>query len=650
MDWEFYPRGEAGDAYAASQSRIIIEGDRSISPLEIFVREVLQNSRDAAQNGRKAKVHFKLHSISNPGPKTNFLDAMGWPALKDRVAAANRIRRQRDEPAEFGDPEQLANVSLQVLEISETSTIGLVGREAVRNELDERRMPGEPPKAYLALTREDARREKQGVGSGGTYGLGKAVLWAASSIQTVLFFSRLSEPWEDSDGQISTHRAAAQARLGGHFLNNQAYRGLGYGGDKRAGWCRPIRNERAQEFATKVGIGRRTDPAECGTTILIPFWVQPDSDVDDDIPTHVLLARYAARYFWPAIVDETLEVTTESATRATENAANHLAHFQPFIELYRRVKYGNRGPQDAPCENLRIVVPKGPPPKEDRASATFVQVAMSDITREGDVREDFNRKVACIRGQGMVVGYAKLTGNTLVRPFVGLALGGRAGDTSPAGVRGDILLGYSEYVTHTKWDEKSANLKHWPDARPIVRDLLVRMRDYFERHSRVEQPPTTSDLSPLEEGLRFPGAGRVGPPPPPPNGSPQLRLYAFTRGNNNYTFDIRSNVEASKRPFCVDVWVEAAVETGNAAQADRFVLENLRTVPAGLPVETLSNGKIRISVPTLRADTQVRITGASEQLNPALFSVSEGFLKANVVKGADPLEDQVEIPGEESNA
>ena len=38
MDWEFYPRGEAGDANAAPQSRIIIEGDHTISPLEIFVR------------------------------------------------------------------------------------------------------------------------------------------------------------------------------------------------------------------------------------------------------------------------------------------------------------------------------------------------------------------------------------------------------------------------------------------------------------------------------------------------------------------------------------------------------------------------------------------------------------------------------------
>ena len=93
MDWEFYKRGEAGDAYAASQSRIIIEGDHTISPLEIFVREVLQNSLDAALADQKVGVHFRLRKISQPGARDAFLKALGWSKLKERVAAANRVRK-----------------------------------------------------------------------------------------------------------------------------------------------------------------------------------------------------------------------------------------------------------------------------------------------------------------------------------------------------------------------------------------------------------------------------------------------------------------------------------------------------------------------------------------------------------------------------
>ncbi|MDB6017862.1 MAG: hypothetical protein JWR19_2351 [Pedosphaera sp.] len=645
MDWEFYERGEAGDAYAASQSRIIIEGDHTISPFEIFVREVLQNSLDAALSQAKVKVRFKLHTIRNPGPKQNFLNAIGWPALKERVAAANRIRLNRQEPPEFGNPETLAGTGIQVLEISEIGTIGLVGPEAVRSEQDERRLPGESPKAYIALTRDDARREKQGLGSGGTYGLGKAVLWSASQIQTVVFFSRLANSPDET-----THRAAAQARLGPHFLNNHPYRGLGYGGDKRDGWCRPIRNEKAQELATKLMINRRADASETGTTIIIPFWNQPDSDVDDVVPTHVLLARYAARFFWPAIVDGRLEVIAESDTGSVEEADDHLPHYQPFIDLYQRMKQGTRGPQDALPEKIRMVVPQGPPPRTDSETKTFIHANMCDVTKEGEVREDFKCKVACIRGQGMVVGYAKMTGNTLVKPFVGLALGGRAGDVSNAGVRGDVLLGFSEYVTHTKWDEKSASLRHWPDARPAIRELLKQLRDYFERNSRVEQPETTSDLSPLEEGLRFPGIGPDGPPPPPPDGKPQLHLQYFRRAENQYNFEIRTRIKANSKPISLDLWVEAGLETGSASKGDRFLLENIRTIPTNLKTDQLTNRKFRITIPTLGSETQVKIVGTTQKIIPEVFAVSEGLFKATIVKPNELEEASHETIGEDSYA
>jgi hypothetical protein len=643
MDWEFYKRAQAGDAYAASQSRIIIEGDHTISPLEIFVREVLQNSLDAALPEKKVSVHFRLRRINQPGARDTFLNALGWSKLKERVAAANRVRTERKEPAEFGDPRQLERRPLDLLEISESNTIGLVGLEAVRSEQDERRWPGEPPKAYIALTRDDARREKQGLGSGGTYGLGKAVLWAASQIQTVAFFSRLSEPWKDT-----VHRAAGQARLGPHFLNNEPFRGLGYGGDTHDGWCRPVRNQAAQALARKFGIGVRANETDNGTTILIPFWVQPEADIED-IPTHVLLARYAARYFWPAIIDNRLDITTESIDAETENATGYLDHYQPFVELYKRVKAGVRESRDATPEKINFTVPVGPPPRTDSAQRTFILAAMAEITSDGEVREDFKRKVACIRGQGMVVGYAKMTGNTLVRPFVGLALGGRAADASPKGLRGDVLLGFSEYVTHTKWDERSASLRHWPNARPVVRELLKEVRDYFERNSKIEQPAATADLSPLEEGLCFPGIGRTGPPPTP-TGAPQLRLQKFERNENRYLFEVRARVSADSKPFMVEVWAEAALESGSAAVDDRFAITDIRTVPPGLVVASMKNRKCRIEVPTFTSDTDLRVSGATENLPAELLAVSEGLLKATIIKDKQTQEAPEFSPGDELDA
>lgn len=623
MDWDFQKRSLAGDNDAASKSRIIIEGDHTITPFEVFVREVLQNSRDAALNGGKVSVKFKLRTIGSPGQRSNFLEALGWPKLKARVEASNRIRISRDEPPEFADPSALEHGALRVLEICETGTIGLVGPEAVLSEQDERRMPGEPPKAYIALARDDARREKQGLGSGGTYGLGKAVLWAASQIQTVVFFSRLAIPY-----QGKFHRAAAQARLGPHFLGNIPYRGLGYGGHL-TDWCHPLVEQQALQMATRMGVSRRENPEDVGTTILIPFWAEPNND-DDELPTHVKIAKYAARYFWPAIVDNKLEVIAEDSDGEEEDAADHLTHFQPFIDLYQRLKKQELGKNDVKPEAIHFAVPPGPPPLRGNPSQTFVTAGMAFAVRDDEVREDFNRKVACIRGQGMVVGYAKMTGNTLVRPFVGIALAGRAADSSDRGVRGDVLLGFSEYVTHTRWDERSPSLsRYWTAARPVVREILQKMRDYFERNSRVEQAATGDAMTALEQGLRFPGPGKTGgPPPPPPPGQPLLRLQSFTREDSRYSFEVRARFAAANNAAAIDIWIEPGMETGNATKVDRFPLKDIHTVPTGLRIETLENGKLRVSVPTFQSDTQVRITGSTEEIAAEVFAISEGLFKA----------------------
>ncbi len=95
--------------------------------------------------------------ITEPGSiSCRRLGGANWGACE---GGQSKIRQTREEPEEFGDPASLESRAFQVLEISEKGTIGLVGPEAVRTEQDERRWPGEPPKAYIALTRDDARRE-----------------------------------------------------------------------------------------------------------------------------------------------------------------------------------------------------------------------------------------------------------------------------------------------------------------------------------------------------------------------------------------------------------------------------------------------------------------------------------------------------------
>jgi hypothetical protein len=181
-----------------------------------------------------------------------------------------------------------------------------------------------------------------------------------------------------------------------------------------------------------------------------------------------------------------------------------------------------------------------------------------------------------------------------------------------------------------------------------VRELLKKLRDYFERNSRVEQPEAPTGLGPVEEGLKFPGVGPVGPPPPPPGGRPVLKVQTFGRADNRFRFEIRARVGARQQACSVDVWVEPTMETGSAAKEDRFHLEDIVTVPANLPVQALPNGKFRFSIPPLPAHTQVRISGTTLAMAPEIFSVSEGLLKASLSSEGPPPEP--EPVGEDTNA
>jgi hypothetical protein len=648
MDWHFPKSDPAGEANIASYSRTVIEGERTISALEIFVREVLQNSLDAAKDtNQKVIVQFRLRVLQGTA-LTAFFQAINWPALKRYVTAASRASSQRMDRYRFPDPTALEHGVVRVLEINESNTIGLIGPDRMIREEDYRTWPGETPKAYRALCRDDARREKVSLGSGGTFGLGKAVLWRASAIQTVLFFSRLSVPF---DGV--THRAAGQARLCTHIIPPNEHRGIGFGGIMDGAFCAPLRNQVAVQFARAVGLSPRSEESSYGTSIIIPFWEQPKPKRDDDEENSPgLLAKYAARFFWPALDSGKLEVVATDGER-TSNANEHMVFYQPFIELYRRMQSNQPLQRDARFENIPVVVPRTPPPLERGQANTFVRCGASFINPDNPaerVQEDFLGKVAEIRGQGMVIGYQKVTGNTRIKPFVGLALGGRVADQSDAGIQGDMLLGFSEHVTHTRWDEDAEALDTWTNSRARIRDLLSRMKGYFIRVAGNEAPTPTGDLSALQQGLLIPGIGRGPIFDPPPPGVPQLRTKRFEREGDHYSFEFHARMEASTTPMRLTMWVEAGVESGRPSKEDRLEIDQLMTVPRNLRVERAGNGKVHVEIPALQEPTQIRVSGKTSDLPPQLLSVTEGRLRAKIVRQTEPEDRDQETLAENTYA
>jgi hypothetical protein len=214
-----------------------------------------------------------------------------------------------------------------------------------------------------------------------------------------------------------------------------------------------------------------------------------------------------------------------------------------------------------------------------------------------------------------------------------------------------MLLGYSEHVTHTRWDEEAEALDTWPQARVRIRDLLERIAGFFDRHAGIETPEPTGDLSDLQRGLVFPGFEQGPSPPPPPAGTPHLRARRFVREDNHYAFELKARVEGGNDPMHLDFWLEAGVETGRVSKEDRFAIhEQLRTVPPSLHIERFGNRSVRVHLPRLALDTEISIVGKTEELPADLLSVTAGQLKAKIGKVGTPEDPEQPATGERSNA
>jgi hypothetical protein len=146
-----------------------------------FVREVLQNARDQRlPDGDVVRVRFHLEQIS--GPYLNdFLDAMQWWQLEPHLDAISRSGYVTISPRVRDTLEQLrTGETLRLLRIDDFGTNGLTGDE------------DDPDANFNALCRNTLITPAERRQSGGSFGLGKSVLWRFSGFSTVLFASAVS--------------------------------------------------------------------------------------------------------------------------------------------------------------------------------------------------------------------------------------------------------------------------------------------------------------------------------------------------------------------------------------------------------------------------------------------------------------------------
>lgn len=449
--------------------------------LKTFVREVLQNSNDARlENDQPARVTFRIESLrgSDAEEYLKTLDINSWAdhaKLATNTESGKHIAEAIDR---IKNDEEI-----RILTIEDENTEGLLGEENA----DESN--------FTALVRDVLFSSKSGDTAGGSYGLGKAVLWLYSGLSLVMFNSTLSEP--DQIGRTS--RLIGRTRLPTHKSEDgdTVYQGHGWYGNLNGGeeGARPesIWEDEAGSIADDLHLARPDAP---GTSIQVVDFRVPTAEErlnDEDLANEI--TEMAIEWFWPAVYRGDLEVAVELDGEEKQAGIDEYPQYKPFTNcLDNRCDAVNQldDPEEVATESISLDVPE----KSDGGSGTDGQLDLL-VRRANKGEYQHQNQVAFVRGAGMVVEYYDrdrvVVGD---QDFHAVLLGGRARPWGTDEKPGEEETIIEEFLTA---------------AEPPQHDEWVRtetLANTYSRGFRTAVEGIKSDVTDVLRGLVAPSVDR----------------------------------------------------------------------------------------------------------------------------------------------
>jgi hypothetical protein len=591
--------------------------------VETLVREVVQNANDQAL-GFPA-LSFRVRELRAEA-LGRFLDAIDWHTLSPHLRAAAAARGGRSLAAYLRALDTSGRLLL--LQIEDRNTVGLTGDES------------EGDSHFRALCKDTLYSHKQSEAAGGSYGLGKSVLWSFSGLSTVLFNSVL---FEDPDGCISP-RLIGRAELPSHPINGGRgtpgwYTGSGWfgrvgeadGGGERA---ESVWGTQAALLAGALHLDR---PARSGTSILIVGFRDPASDADDGIePLGQRIRQAATRYFWPAMSMETRRLRIGIAHESDEKViiADEDELIAPFLECYRRRAEAADDLSQPGDLALRRITFDLPDEREDSGGAggssgggeIDLLVRLCD---EGSAHP-LSGHVAMFRGPGMVVRYWDRSALALgMRPFHAVLACGEARNPlapSDGDRRVERFLRAAEPPGHDDWESTPALKQQY--KRGYAR-ALSRLKDQVTEALRalLIARPSVGSRGPDRLQRRFPIGARGGR-----GGEPSA--FHFTR--------LVARFEAARWHFA------GAIRAEHGGQAWRAELSLHELGETGdllerIAIDRLELGGLRARVQLEAGSARLDVPAELEELTFSGYSVlrsgeesSELGLEITSMLGAEP--------------
>lgn len=379
-------------------------------------RESIQNVIDARDPNLRdgARVEFSLLLLE---PKT----IPGRNSLKKHLEACARYFDNSEDAKRFTENGllQLGGTNpIPVLKISDYNTVGLTGGDSDRNG------------NYCNFMKAAGATNKVG-NTGGSFGLGKGALFAASAFSTIFVRSRFTQ------GKTVGHVFQGKCRFMSHKIGKTVYRAVGsYGlpGQKavRNAQLIPPGFERQENGTDVYVVGMRNHQSwssDILVTVLHNFWraIQTSVLAEVVVDKQSITAKNLA-----ALMRSNFDETTDG----TDDVPNPLPYFLAMTESQKQRSF-------------------------EKTFETLGKVQCFLMPQE-----KFPNRVACFRQTGMLIQLKQIQ-SPLVR-YSGVFL--------CENDKGNEILKKLEPPSHDKWDKNSSNAK-MPDGK-TRRDCSAADREF----------------------------------------------------------------------------------------------------------------------------------------------------------------------------
>ncbi|MFD3623671.1 helix-turn-helix transcriptional regulator [Streptomyces sp. NPDC058698] len=473
--------------------------------VQVLARETCQNSLDErlTENGRPVRVRYTLHELT--GEKLEaFREAILWNDLFPHYSAVSQSAggQKVGRVVDAGVRDMYEKGRLVLLRVDDYNASGLTGDDYADGK-------------FAAVVRRQLESLKSGHSAGGSYGLGKATLWATSALGLVLINSTLSVPHEGR----TERRVIGRLELPWREVDGESYAGPAWFGrpDPDSPGARVARSWWGDEEAVEnLYLSRDND--EPGTSFLIVGahdvggLVENSSDADDgavgdekddedtrDITRmHKRLVEALGRDFWAAMTGGGARLPLlEASVRALRNGVEVVPEKQvdPSVEQPSRTRALRAHYEGTTVDRLteagqvaaRSVPLKLPLSGGNRGTLGTHQAVLLVTESEKDA-DGAKNSLHSLRGNRMTVKRATVPRLPIgTNPFQAVLLVGEAaGQTAPFAQEAEEFLRAAEPPEHDRWGQTEELTLRWSpsayrrintlttEANNAVRELVAR--------------------------------------------------------------------------------------------------------------------------------------------------------------------------------